>query len=415
LFVTESHENASAAETSDTAESGDIHAEQFGVKRIREAYRRGMYDGETPDFPTSYEELREAAFERMSADAKAYVHGGAGTEETFERNKDFSRWRIVPRMLRGVADRDLSVDVLGTEHEYPLMITPLGVQTLLHEEGETATARACEAMNVPFVLSSLSSTPLEEVSETLGDTPKWFQFYWSSDREVAASFLDRAEAADYDAVVVTVDAPTLGWRERLLDRGYYPFLEGEGMANYFSDPAFRASLDAPPEEDTQAAVDHFLEVFGDASLTWDDLEFVFDRTDLPVVIKGVLHPEDARTAVEAGADGVQVSTHGGRQVDGSISAVEALPEIANAVGDEAAVLFDSGVRRGEHAFKAMGLGADAVMIGRPFAYGLAHSGEDGVRNVLENTLSQFDLTMGLAGIDEAESIDSEAIRDERTL
>ncbi len=415
-FVNEPQEKPSATDTTDSTESsGDVHAEQFGVKRIREAYRRGMYDGETPDFPTTYEELREAAFERMSADAKAYVHGGAGTEETFERNKDFSRWRIIPRMLRGVADRDLSVNVLGAEHDYPLMITPLGVQTLLHEEGETATARACEDMNVPFVLSSLSSTPLEEVAETLGDTPKWFQFYWSSDRDVAASFLDRVEDADYDAVVITVDAPTLGWRERLLERGYYPFLEGEGMANYFSDPAFRASLDAPPEEDKQAAVDHFLEVFGDASLTWDDLEFVFDRTDLPVVIKGVLHPEDAKKAVEAGADGVQVSTHGGRQVDGSISAVEALPAIADAVGDEADVLFDSGVRRGEHVFKAMALGADAVMLGRPFAYGLAHSGEDGVRNVLENTLSQFDLTMGLAGTDEASAIDREAIRDERTL
>ena len=184
--MTKTHEQTGAGETTDSAESGDIHAEQFGVKRIREAYRRGMYDGETPDFPVSYEELRDAAFEQMSENAKACVHGGAGTEETFERNKDFSRWRIVPRMLRGVADRDFSVDVFGTEHEYPLMVTPLGVQTLLHEEGETATARACEDLNVPFVLSSLSSTPLEEVAETLGDTAKWFQFYWSSDREVAA-------------------------------------------------------------------------------------------------------------------------------------------------------------------------------------------------------------------------------------
>jgi isopentenyl-diphosphate delta-isomerase len=395
--------------------SDDVHGEQFGVKHIREVYRKGMFEGETPDFPVSFDELREQAFERMSWQAKAYVHGGAGSEETFERNKDFSRWRIVPRMLRGVADRDLSVEVFGETHAYPLMITPLGVQGMLHEEGEVATARACRELDVPFVLSSLASRSMEDVSEALGDTPKWFQFYWSSDRDVAASFLDRAEAADYEAIVVTVDAPTLGWRERLLEKGYYPFLEGEGMANYFSDPAFRAALDEPPEKNPEAAVDRFLSVFGDASLTWDDLEFVFERTDLPVVIKGVLHPDDARRAVEAGADGVQVSTHGGRQVGASISAIEALPEIAEAVGDDGAVFFDSGVRRGEDIFKALALGADSVMLGRPFAYGLAHSGQAGVEQVLRNTLSQVDLTMGLAGIDDAENIDREAVRDEKTL
>jgi isopentenyl-diphosphate delta-isomerase len=402
---------------SDSEQRGgnDVHGEQFGVKRIRAAYRRGMFEGETPEFPVSYETLREEAFDRMSWKAKAYVHGGAGSEETFERNKDFSRWRIVPRMLRGVADRDLTVDVFGETHAFPLMITPLGVQDLLHEDGELATARACRELNVPFVLSSLSSTPMEAVSETLGETPKWFQFYWSSDRAVAESFLERAEAADYDAIVVTVDAPTLGWRERLLERGYYPFLEGTGMANYFSDPAFREALDEPPEEDPEAAVERFLSVFGDASLTWDDLEFVFERTDLPVIIKGILHPDDARKAVEMGADGVQVSTHGGRQIGGSIAAIEALPEVADAVGDDATVFFDSGVRRGEHVFKALALGADSVMLGRPFAYGLAHSGQAGVRGVLENVLSQFDLTMGLAGIDDAEAINREAVRDEKTL
>ncbi len=393
----------------------DTHGEQFGVKQIREVYRRGMFDGETPDFPVSFETLREEATERMSWQAQAYIHGGAGTEETFERNKEFSRWRIVPRMLRGVADRDLSVDVLGEEHAYPLMITPLGVQGLVHEEGELATARAAADLDVPFVLSSLSTRSMEEVADALGDTPKWFQYYWSADRDVAASFLDRAEEAGYEAIVLTVDAPTLGWRERLLSKGYYPFLDGEGMGNYFSDPAFRESLDEPPEENPEAAVDRFLSVFGDASLTWDDLEFVFERTDLPVIIKGILHPEDARKAVEAGAAGVQVSTHGGRQIDGSISAIEALPEIVEEVGDETTVLFDSGIRRGEHAFKALALGADSVMLGRPFVYGLAHSGQDGVEQVLRNTLSQLDLTMGLAGIDAASDIDSEAVRDEKTL
>jgi lactate 2-monooxygenase len=393
----------------------DVHGEQFGVKHIRRIYREGMFEDEQPEFPVSFADLREEAFERMSWKAKAYVHGGAGTEETFERNKDFSRWRIVPRMLRGVADRDLSTDVFGTTHEYPLMVTPLGVQSLLHEAGELATARACAQLDVPFVLSSLSSTPMEAVADALGETPKWFQYYWAADDDVARSFLRRAEAAGYDAIVVTVDAPTLGWRDRLLEKGYYPFLEGEGIANYVSDPAFRDSLDEPPEENPEAAVDRFLSIFGDASLTWEDLAFVREQTDLPIVIKGVLHPADARRAVEAGADAVQVSTHGGRQVDGSIAAIEALPGVVDAVGDETTVLFDSGIRRGSQAFKALALGADTVMLGRPFAYGLAHSGQAGVEHVLENTISQIDLTMGLAGIDDVDDIDRAAVRDEASL
>ncbi|MES3517306.1 MAG: lactate 2-monooxygenase [Natronomonas sp.] len=387
----------------------------FGNKRVRGIYRDGMYDGETPEYPVAFEEIRERAFEAMDEDAKAYVHGGSGTEETFDRNKDFSRYRIVPRMLRGVEDRDLSVEMLGDTHPFPLMLTPLGVQSLLHEEKELATAEACAELGVPFTLSSLSSTPMEEVAEALGETTKWFQFYWSSDRAVARSFLDRAEAAGYDAIVLTVDAPTLGWRDRLLERGYYPFLEGDGVANYFSDPAFRESLDVPPEDDPQAAVDRFLEIFGDESLTWEDMAFLRDNTDLPIVLKGVLHPEDARLALEHGADAVQVSTHGGRQVDGSISAIEALPGVVDAVGDEAPILFDSGVRRGSHVFKALALGADSVMLGRPFAYGLAMDGADGVKWVLENTISELDLTMGLAGYDAAADVDRSAIRDERDL
>ena len=387
----------------------------FGNQRVRDIYRRGMYENETPPYPIAYEDLQEAAWAKMDDNARAYVHGGSGTEKTFERNQDFSRYRILPRMLRGVADRDLSVDLFGTTQQYPLLITPLGVQTLLHEEGELATARACAHLGVPFTLSSLASTPMEDVAEVLGDTPKWFQFYWSSDRAVATSFLDRAEAAGYDAIVFTVDAPTLGWRDRLLERGYYPFLDGEGVANYISDPAFRAGLDAPPEDDPQAAVDHFLDIFGDESLTWADLEFLTDYTDLPVVVKGILHPDDARLALEHGADAVQVSTHGGRQVDGSITAVEALPDVAEAVAGEAPVLFDSGLRRGSEVFTALALGADAVMLGRPFAYGLALDGQAGVEWVLENTIAEFDLTMGLAGYDAASAIDREAVVHERTL
>jgi len=390
-------------------------APQFGNRRVREIYRRGMYDDETPDFPTRFDEIRQAAWENMDENARAYVHGGSGGEETFERNKDFSRYRIVPRMLRGVADRDLSVDLLGRTHEFPLMITPLGVQSLLHEEAELATTAACRELDVPFILSSLSSTSMEDAAEELGDTPKWFQFYWSSDRDVARSFLDRAETAGYDAIVLTVDAPTLGWRERLIERGYYPFLEGEGIANYLSDPAFRDRLDEPPEEDMEAAVDLFLEIFGDESLTWEDLSFVREHTDLPILIKGVLHPDDARLAIEHGADAIGVSTHGGRQVDGSISAIEALPAVAEEVDGEVPITFDSGVRRGSDAFKALALGADTVLLGRPFAYGLAMGGQAGVEWVLRNMLADLDLTMGLAGIDDVADIDQSVLRHERDL
>jgi isopentenyl-diphosphate delta-isomerase len=378
-------------------------------------YRQGMLEDETTEFPVSYDDLQEAAHEAMSEEGIAYVHGGAGSEETFERGKDFSAWRIVPRMLRGVETRDLSTTLMGVTLDYPVVLTPLGVQTLLHERGEIATAEAAAELDVPLCLSSLSSTPMEEVAKTLGETPKFFQFYWSSSDAIGKSFLSRAEQAGYDGVVVTVDAPILGWRERLLERGYYPFLEGEGVANYFSDPEFRAQLDEPPEEDPEAAVEHFLDIFGDSSLTWDDLRFVRENTDLPIFIKGVLHPEDARLAAQHGADGVGVSTHGGRQVDGSITAVEALPGIVDEVGDELDVTLDSGIRRAADAFKSVSLGADAIMLGRPYAYALAVGGSDGVSTYLRNFLAEFDLTMGLAGCDAVTGIDREAVRHESTL
>ncbi|MFB6179963.1 MAG: alpha-hydroxy-acid oxidizing protein [Halorientalis sp.] len=390
-------------------------SDRFGDDRVNEVYRRGMLEGETPDFPVSYEDLRAAAHEAMSEEARAYVHGGAGSDETFERDKDFSAWRIVPRMLRGVESRDLSTELLGIDIDVPLMLTPLGVQSLLHESAEIGSAQGASDLDVPLVLSSLSTEPMEDVAEAMGDTPKLFQFYWSSDEAIAKSFLDRAEAAGYDAIVLTVDAPILGWRERLIERGYYPFLEGEGVGNYFSDPEFRAKLDEPPEDDPDAAVQQFLDVFGDSSLTWEDLQFVYDNTDLPVIVKGILDPRDARLAIEHGADGIGVSTHGGRQVDGSITAFEALPAVAEEVDGEVPITFDSGVRRGSDAFKAMALGADAILLGRPYAYGLAVDGATGVRTVLENFIAEFDLTMGLSGIDDVDDIGRDAVLHESDL
>ncbi|MFC7185667.1 alpha-hydroxy-acid oxidizing protein [Halorubrum yunnanense] len=390
-------------------------ANRFGAERVNKIYREGMLEETTQDIPVSFEDLREEAHDAMSEEGRAYVHGGAGSEETFERNKDFSEWRIVPRMLRGVEERDLSVDFLGQTHSYPLMLTPLGVQSLLHDEAELGTAAGAADLDVPLTLSSLSSRTMEDVSEALGDTPKLFQFYWSSNQAIAKSFLDRAERAGYDAIVVTVDAPILGWRERLIERGYYPFLEGEGVANYFSDPEFRSQLDDPPEDDPEVAVEHFLDIFGDSSLTWEDLQFVHDNTDLPVVIKGVLDPRDARLAIQHGADAIGVSTHGGRQVDGSITAFEALPAVAEEVDGEVPITFDSGVRRASDAYKALALGADSVLLGRPYAYGLAVDGANGVRTVLKNFIAEFDLTMGLAGNRNVEDIGRDSVTHETEL
>ncbi|WP_440006019.1 lactate 2-monooxygenase [Halomicrococcus sp. SG-WS-1] len=392
----------------------DDPSEPFGPDRQNEVYAAGMLADQTPDLPASPGELADLAREALSPEAYAYLAGGAGDESTARENRRaFDRWRIVPRMLRDVAERDLSVELFDSELPVPVLLAPIGVQSIVHEEGELATARAAADLDVPVVLSSASSETMEDVAGELGDTTAWFQLYWSADRDVTASFLRRAEEAGYEAVVVTVDTPMMGWRERDVDRAYLPFLDGEGVANYFSDPAFRDALDAPPEEDETAAVWHFTEIFGDPSLTWDDLDWLREQTDLPVVLKGILHPADAREALDRGVDGVVVSNHGGRQVDGAIGALEALPGVVDAVDGRVPVLFDSGVRRGADAFRAIALGADAVLLGRPYAYGLAVDGENGVRSVLANFLADLDLTLALSGYDAVADVDRSAVVDTR--
>lgn len=383
---------------------------QYGSKRQQEVYRRGMLQGERPEYPVSYEDLVERAREELDDEAFAYVAGGAGSESTVAANdRAFDRWRIVPRILRDVDERDLSTDLFGRTLPAPVALAPIGVQSILHDEGELAAARAAASVDVPFVSSSAASHTLEEIADELGDSPGWFQLYWSADRSVAASFLERAESAGYEAIVVTLDTPMMGWRERDVELAYLPFLRAEGVANYFEDPAFRNRLDAPPEEDIVSAIESFVDCFGDASLTWDDLDFLREHADLPIVLKGVLHPDDAREAVERGVDGLVVSNHGGRQVDGAIPALDALPTVVEAVDGEIPVLFDSGIRRGADAFRAIALGADAVLLGRPYAFGLGVGGEDGVRAVLDNFLADLDLTVGLSGCDRIDDVDRSTI------
>jgi len=326
------------------------------------------------------------------------VFGSAGSEDTERENADaFRRLRIVPRVLRDVSARDLSTSLLGLDLIAPVGLAPIGVQNIVHPDGELASARGAAAVGVPMCAGTVAAHTMEDIAAELGDAPRMFQLYWPNDPELAESFLQRAEAAGYGAIVVTVDNAFPGWKPRDLQNAYLPFLEGEGLANFFSDPVFRDGLDAPPEEDVGAAVGHFVGVFGNPALTWTDLDWLRAETSLPIVLKGVLHPDDAREARERGVDGIAVSNHGGRQIDGAIAAIDALPAIADAVGDELAVLLDSGVRSGSDAVKALALGADAVLLGRPYLWGLALEGSEGVEKVLRHFLAELDLTMALAG------------------
>jgi lactate 2-monooxygenase len=361
-----------------------------------EIFLRGM-TGERPRHPVSLGELEREVQRSAEPRIADYVFGGAGSEDTMRANIEaFRRWRIVPRMLRDVSERDLSVTVLGTEMPAPVALAPIGVQTIAHADGELAVARATAALGLTMTLSTVSGYSLEDVAAA-ASTPKWFQLYWPRDPELARSLISRAQAAGYRALVVTVDTFLPGWKPRDLQGAWQPFLEGVGIANYLADPVFRSLLDRPPEEDAQAAVGQFVYQFSNPSLTWKDLELLRAATSLPIALKGVLHPDDARAAREHGIDGVVVSNHGGRQVDGAIAALDALPAIADAVGQELAVLLDSGIRSGADIFKALALGADAVLVGRPYLWGLAAGGEDGVFAVLRALLAELDLTIGLSG------------------
>ena len=327
-----------------------------------------------------------------------YVAGGAGSEATIRANREaFDRRRLRPRMLAGHTERDLSVEVLGLRSPVPFLLAPVGVLSIVHAEAELGVARASRATGVPLILSSAASTPLEDVATELGDAQRWFQLYWWGDRDLAASLVDRAGAAGYGAIVVTVDTLTLGWRDRDLRNGYLPFLGGEGLAQFFSDPLFRERLAAPPEEDIQTASLMALAAFPNLGLSWGDLAWLRERTELPVLLKGILTAEDALLALEHGVDGIVVSNHGGRQVDGAVAALDALVEVRDAVGPEATVLMDGGIRRGSDVLKAIALGADAVLLGRPYVYGLAAGGAGGVEAVIRQLAAELDLTLALAG------------------
>ncbi|GAA4348953.1 alpha-hydroxy-acid oxidizing protein [Angustibacter luteus] len=411
-------------------------------------YREGVF-GRRPVVPTSPSALEHAARRRMSRRAYAYVAGSAGQERTAQANVDaFERWQIVPRMLRDVSTPDVGLDLFGDHLPAPLLLAPIGVLEMAHHEADLAVGRAAASLGLPAILSSQASRPMEQVADAMGTTPHWFQLYWSNNDDLAQSFVQRAEASGASALVVTLDTHSLGWRTRDLDLAFLPFAHGLGIAQYTSDPVFadlvaqrvasgsRADGHQPrptpaavralvsmarhyPGDDSlttrlrsplpRAAVETFLDVFSRPSLTWRDLGWLRDQTTLPIVLKGIQHPDDAAQALDAGVDGLVVSNHGGRQVDDAIGSLDALPGVVDRVDGRVPVLFDSGVRSGADVFVALALGATAVCLGRPWVYGLALAGERGVRTVLQHVAAELELTMALAGCASLADVDRRAV------
>jgi lactate 2-monooxygenase len=369
-----------------------------GPLRLFEIYLQGLLAGTKPLVPVSFAELESKAREKLTPEAYAYIACGAGLEHTVEENTAaFDRWRIVPRMLRDVGQRDLTIELFGRKLKTPLLIAPIGVQELAHNEADLATAKAAAAEGVPMIFSNQASVPMETTAAVMRDAPRWFQLYWSRSDELVASLVRRAEACGCDAIAVTLDTTLLGWRTRDLDLAYLPFFRGIGLAQYTSDPVFRGMLKRPPEEDMLAAAQLFATIYSNPSLSWDKLAYLREHTSKPILLKGINRADDAQKAMDYGIDGIIVSNHGGRQVDGARAALDGLDEITRAVEGRVPVLFDSGIRGGAGIFKALALGATAVCIGRPYVYGLVIAGEAGVRAVLRNMISDFDLTMGTAG------------------
>lgn len=374
-------------------------------------YLNGL-TGVRPELPMSYADLERKAEEVMTEQLWSYVSGGAGDERTQRANINaFDQWGLMPRMLAGAAQRDVSIELFGRTLPTPLMMAPVGVIGIVDPDGhgDLLTAQAAASSGVPMVASTLMMDPMEDVAAALGDTPGWFQLYPPNDRELLESFVHRAEASGWSAIVVTLDTLTLGWRPRDLTIASFPQLQGLCLANYFSDPVFRSRLAVPPEEDVQAATGHWAMTFGNQSLNWDDLAWIRSLTDLPLLLKGICHPDDARQAIDLGVDGIYCSTHGGRQANGGLPALDCLPDIVEAAGDRP-VIFDSGIRSGPDAVKALAMGATAVGIGRPYTYGLAVGGQAGIEHVLSCLLAEIDITLAIDGYPNVADLMPDALR-----
>jgi lactate 2-monooxygenase len=373
-----------------------VTSPQFGDYQF-EIYFDGL-NGFLPRYPVDYASLERKASEVLPPWVHSYVAGGCGDEGTQRANVSaFSRYGIVPRMLNGAYERDLSVELFGIRLSSPLFMAPIGVAGLCSQDfhGDIQVAQASAQTGVPMVAPTLTQDKMEDVAPHAGDTPGFFQLYTPRDRDLAASFVRRAEEVGYQAIVVTLDTWTAGWRPRDLNTGNFPQLRGYVLENYFSDPLFLKRLSVPPKEDIRAAIQEWVKIFGN-SLQWDDLEWLRTLTSLPLVLKGICHPDDARRSRDHGIDGIYCSNHGGRQANGGLPAIDALPGVVEAA-DGMPVLFDSGIRSGTDVAKALALGATAVGVGRPYVYALAVGGADGIVSQLRSILAELDLLMAVDG------------------
>jgi L-lactate dehydrogenase (cytochrome) len=364
-------------------------------------------------WPVAIEDWERAAFDTLDGGARGYVFGGAGSGSTRDANvKAFAQWRLAPHVLATPPDRDLSVTLLGQTFPTPIFLAPVGVLTIVHRGGDLAAAAAARDLGMTYIVSTAGSEPMESVTAETPGLSAWYQLYWINSRELTASFVDRAKSSGYSALVVTVDTPMLGWRESDLANAYSPFSYGHGIGQFASDPVFRSMLDFDPSRDPARAGQEMMKLFVNPGLGWDDLAWLRDLTDLPILLKGVLRADDARRALDAGVNGLIVSNHGGRQVDGSVSALDALVAVRTVVPAAIPVLLDGGVRRGSDVIKAVALGADAVLVGRPYVYGLAAGGRVGVHEVLSNLLAETDSVLALSGYRRLDELDCGALADQ---
>lgn len=359
----------------------------------------------TESLPKTINAWERFAEERLPRNAYDYIVRGSGEENTLKENRSvFNDWTLVPKVLKSVNNRNKKIHLLGKTYPTPLLFSPIGVQKMVHPNGELESSKVAAEFGIPFILSNAASYSMDEVATNMGDSPKWFQVYYSKNKEVTKSQIQRAEALGYEALVITVDTALLGLREYDIENNYSPLNEGLGSGNYFSDPVFNEQLIARGLSGKEDSIKFQMEIFENPSLSWDDIIEIKSFTNLPIYLKGIMHTDDALTAISLGIDGLVVSNHGGRQLDHCISSLEALENICQVVEGKIPVLFDSGIRRGTDIVKAMAIGASAVLIGRPYLYGMV-AGQEGIRTVLQQILRELDVTMALAGIDDIKTID----------
>lgn len=363
------------------------------VEKKNDSFIESIVSGES--FPFGAEELEAVAKEEISREAYGYTRSGAGGEETLRKNSTaFEKYSIVPKYLNDVSIADTSIELFGHTYAHPFLLAPIGMLKITHEEAELAVAKAAAKYNVPYIQSTVSSYSIEEVAAASSNSPKWFQLYWSNNENISYSMVKRAEEAGFEAIVLTIDTFMFGWREEDMRNRYSPLKEGYGKANYITDNVFLATL---RNDDNESVIQEILQNIYHPSLNWKHVAELKKRTSLPILLKGILHPTDARLAIESGVDGIIVSNHGGRQLDGVISSIDALPAVTEEVGGEIPVLLDSGIRRGADVVKALALGADAVLYGRPYVYGLAIDGQTGVEKVLSNFIQETKVSLALSG------------------